>query len=72
MIDEHVPSPISYQRGSCQTIQELRTISNTVVTLNLPIVFVNTFIIVSNACLTVIIGLPIILTGLCLTVYTLT
>ena len=60
MID--VLRPIWYWRGNCRVIQEeLKTISNTAVTLNLPIVFMNIFIIVSNACLTVII--PIILTG---------
>ena len=62
MID--VPSPISYRRGYCRVIQELKTISHTAVTHSLPIVFVNIFIIVSNACLTVfIMFIPIILTG---------
>ena len=52
---------IDYRRCNCRIIQELKTISNTAVTLNLPIVFMNIFINVLNACLTVII--PIILTG---------
>ena len=43
------------QRSSCRVIQELKIISNSTVTANLPIVVVNIFIIVSNACLTVII-----------------
>ena len=60
MID--VPGPIWYWHGNCQVIQEeLNTISNTAITFNLPIRFMIIFIIVSNACLTVII--PIILTG---------
>ena len=41
---------------------ELKTISNTAITLKLPIVFVNIFVIVSNACLTVFVSL--ILTGM--------
>ena len=54
MID--VPGPIWYWHGNCRD-----TISNTAITFNLPIRFMIIFIIVSNACLTVII--PIILTG---------
>ena len=61
MID--APSPIWYWCSNCRVIQdeELNTISNTAVTLNLPIVFMNIFTIGPNAFLTVII--PIILTG---------
>ena len=57
---------IDYRRCNCRVIQELRTISNTAVTLRLPIIFVNIFINVLNAYLTVFI--PIIFTYVSLTV----
>ena len=46
---------IDYRRCNCRVIQELKTISNTTVTLSLPIVSVNILINGLNACLTVFI-----------------